>query len=219
MLKPSEMCWWLCVKVLWNVPGSWCLSAHAIVPPPSINNPVQICQSSEHLCDTYKTVHYSCQSSLFRVLYKSQRNAKWCKPPPTIWCKLLLSWMLLESRWKWQCSNHAKHAALSRSWAAQRGCELPLTAAVKHTLGTPLMRLRALLRVIVLLTSRLQVDRLWALYHEQFVMSRGAQLSPSELLEWAGFYGGVYVSAKRVTKHANFPTLQRTKTRSLFTFI
>ena len=37
---------------------------------------------------------------------------------------------------------------------------LTLTAAAKHTLGTPLMRLRALLRVIVLLTSRLQVERL-----------------------------------------------------------
>ena len=37
---------------------------------------------------------------------------------------------------------------------------LTLTAAVKHTLGTPLMRLRALLRVIVLLTSKPQVERL-----------------------------------------------------------
>ena len=211
MLKPSEMCWWLCVKVLWNVPGSCCLSAHAIVPPPSINNPVQICQSSEHLRDTYKAAHYSCQSSPFRVLYKSQRNAKWCKPPPTIWCKLPLSWMLLESRWKWRCWNHAKPAAPSWSWAAQKGFVLTLTVADKHTLGTPLMRLRALLRVIVLLTSRLQVERLWALYHEQFVMSRGAQLSPLRVLEWAGFYGGVYVSAKRVSKNANFPNLQRTK--------
>ncbi len=26
-----------------------------------------------------------------------------------------------------------------------------------------------------------------------------------------GFYGGVYVSAKRVSKNANFPNLQRTK--------
>ena len=178
MLKPSEMYGWLCAKTLWNVPGSCCLSAHAIVPPPSINDPAQICQSSEHLWDTYKTVHYSCQSSPFRVLYKSQRNAKQCKPPPTIWCKSLLSWMLLENRWKWQCWNHAKHAALSWLWAAQRGFALTLTAAAKHTLGTPLMRLRALLRVIVLLTSRLQVERLWALYHEQFVMATGGTVVP-----------------------------------------
>ena len=178
MLKPSEMCWWLCAKTLWNVPGSCCLSAHAIVPPPSINDPAQICQPSEHLRDTYKAVHYSCQSSPFRVLYKSQRNAKQCKPPPTIWCKLPLSWMLLESRWKWQCWNHAKHAALSWSWAAQKGFALTLTAADKHTLGTPLMRLRALLRVIVLLTSKPQVDRLWALYHKPLSVVKGGAVVP-----------------------------------------
>ena len=54
-------------------------------------------------------------------------------------------------------------------------------------------------------------SQLSTLYHAQFVMATGGHRAPYELLEWAGFYGGVYVSAKRVSKNANFPNLQRTK--------